>query len=148
MRGGVHAVRRANRRGQRTVNPCFATQPTGGRSGKRQSGPRTRSSRFGPMRRCKCDRSIADEAVNSSGRGRKFRVKEESVAWLRVFFRQWIYELIRWPELREHFHGTCWRCMHYKSQHIWDYTGNVKCAAEGGCNCVYFRRRTPAASEE
>lgn len=69
-------------------------------------------------------------------------------AWIRVFFRQWLYELIRWPSFHESFYGTCFRCMHYKSQHIVDEFGNVECSAEGGCNCQYKLRAASLNGKE
>jgi hypothetical protein len=65
-------------------------------------------------------------------------LKHTPKKWLKVFVRQWLWEFIcipLHPEWREHFRGTCFRCMHYKSQHIKYENGTVKCAAEGGCNC-------------
>lgn len=63
--------------------------------------------------------------------------------WLKVFFRQWLWEMIRWPgDWREHFQGTCFRCMHYKSQHIRHENGLVKCAGGDGCGCTFHVKET------
>jgi len=43
-----------------------------------------------------------------------------------------------WFELRRRVAGTCWRCMHHKSQHIrYRDKGIVVCSAEEGCDCQY-----------
>lgn len=70
--------------------------------------------------------------------------------WLRTFFKQWLWEMIRWPgDWREHFQGTCFRCMHYKSQHVAYENGYVKCAAEGECcDCHYIRAKRKPYGED
>ena len=65
--------------------------------------------------------------------------------WIRTFFRQWLWELLQHPfdgeNWRDHFQRTCFKCMHYGSQHILYPSGLVRCAADknaygDGCNCL------------